>query len=266
MSGFASCLYDGVVVHKRLVPRQHAFSYRVFTLCLDVDEIDRLDRKLRLFSRNRFNLLSFHDRDLGDGSQTPVGEKARRLLHEAGLDSCGARIELVCYPRVLGYVFNPLSVYFCREACGRVGAVIYEVSNTFGERKSYVIEAGGRNGDVLAQACAKELYVSPYTQADGTYGFHMLPPGESTLIGVALREAGRPVLKTHFSGRRIALSNRAIAALLVRRPLMTLKVVAAIHLEAARLWAKGVPLVTRHTSPAYSASIVKSEDRGTRHA
>ena len=83
---------------------------------------------------------------------------------------------------------------------------------------------------------------------------------------MALREAGRPVLKTHFSGRRIALSNRAIAALLVRRPLMTLKVVAAIHLEAARLWAKGVPLVTRHTSPAYSASIVKFEDRGTRHA
>ncbi len=163
-------------------------------------------------------------------------------------------------------MFNPLSVYFCRDENDRVGAVIYEVSNTFGERKSYVIEAGESHAGVLAQSCGKELYVSPYTHAAGTYGFHMVPPGDSALIGVALREAGRPVLKTHFSGKRIALSDRAIAGIVLRHPLMTLKVTTAIHVEAARLWMKGVPLVTRHTSPAYSTTIVKFEDQGSHHA
>lgn len=266
MTGLPSCIYHGVVVHKRLSPKQHAFSYRVFALCLDVDEIDRLDRELRLFSRNRFNLLSFHDRDLGDGGTAPVAERTRTLLDGAGLGAFGARIEIVCYPRLLGYVFNPLSVYFCRDVGGRIGAVIYEVSNTFGERKSYVIPAGASRDGVLAQSCDKELYVSPYTHATGTYEFHMMPPGEKALIGVALREAGQPVLKTHFSGTRLALGDRAIAAMCVRHPLMTLKVVSAIHVEAARLWLKGVPLVTRHTSPTYSTTIVRHEDRGAHHA
>jgi uncharacterized protein len=266
MTDLASCIYHGVVVHKRLSPKQHAFSYRVFALCLDVDEIDHLDRSLRLFSRNRFNLLSFHDSDLGDGDGAPIGERTRRLLDDAGFGSFGARIEIVCYPRVLGYVFNPLSVYFCRDRDGRLGTVIYEVSNTFRERKSYVIGAGASRDGVLTQSCDKELYVSPFTQPAGTYEFHMMPPAERALIGVALREAGEPVLKTHFNGKRLALDDRAIAAMWVRHPLMTLKVISAIHVEAARLWTKGVPLVTRHTSPAFSTTIIGREDRGARHA
>lgn len=266
MTGFSSCIYAGRVVHKRLAPVPHAFSYRVFALCLDVDEIDSLDEALRLFSHNRRNLLSFRDCDMGDGGEVPIGEKARRQLSDAGLSRFGARIELVCYPRVLGYVFNPLSVYFCRDEGGRVGAIIYEVTNTFGERKSYLVEAESKDAAVLAQSCAKELYVSPYTGALGSYHFHMVAPGERVLIGVAFREAGRPVLKTHFRGDRIALSDRTIAATLVRYPLMTLKVISAIHVEAARLWAKGVPLVSRHTSPAYSTTIVRTQARGAPHA
>lgn len=266
MNGFNSCIYAGTVVHKRLTPVPHAFSYRVFALCLDVDEIDRLDGALRLFSRNRRNLLSFRDCDMGDGREEPVGDKARRLLSDAGLSRYGARIELVCYPRVLGYVFNPLSVYFCRDESGRVGAVIYEVTNTFGERKSYLVEAGASGEAVLAQSCAKELYVSPYTGALGSYCFRMIPPGERVLIGVALREAGRPVLKTYFRGDRIALGDRSIASTLARHPLMTLKVMTAIHVEAARLWAKGVPLVPRHASPAYSTTIVRSQAQDAPHA
>lgn len=266
MSAFKSCIYAGTVVHKRLSPKPHAFHYRVFALCLDVDEIDRLDAGLRLFSRNRRNLLAFRDADHGDGSAEPVGDKARRLLTDAGLARFAARIELVCYPRLLGYVFNPLSVYFCRDAAGDVGAVIYEVNNTFGERKSYLIEAGAAGDAVIAHSCAKELYVSPFTHALGTYSFHMRPPADGVLVGVAFREAGRPVLKTHFRGDHMPISDRTIAVMTARHPLMTLKVVSAIHVEAARLWAKGVPVVTRHTSPAYSATIVKSASRGITHA
>lgn len=266
MSGLKSCIYTGTVVHKRLSPRPHAFSYRVFALCLDVDEIDRLDDSLRLFSRNRRNLLSFRDTDVGDRRPEPVGERTRQLLSDAGLSRFGSRIELVCYPRVLGYVFNPLSVYFCRDEDERVGAVVYEVTNTFGERKSYLIEAGEAAGALLEQSCAKELYVSPYTQTSGTYAFHMVPPSERVLIGVAFREAGRPVLKTHFRGDRIALNDRAIVSMLMRHPLMTLKVITAIHVEAARLWAKGVPLVTRHASPVFSTTVVRTKGQDAPHA
>jgi hypothetical protein len=265
MSKLASCLYEGTIVHKRLTPRQHAFAYRVFALCLDVDEIDQLDRELRLFSRNRLNLVAFRDADLGAEGAEPVAEKARLLLDKCGLGACGARIELVCYPRLLGYVFNPLSVYFCRDASGAIGAVIYEVSNTFGERKSYVIPANG-GASTLPQTCAKEMYVSPFTGGAGDYGFHGVAPADRIVIGVNFREAGQPVLKTHFRGERRPLTDRAIAGAVARHPLMTLKVMGAIHFEALRLWAKGVPLVARHTSPAYSYTIVDRLQRTQTHA
>lgn len=265
MTGISSSIYAGTVVHKRLAPERHAFTYRVFSLCLDVDEIDRLDAQLRLFSRNRFNLLSLRDSDLGEPGAEPVAAKARRLLVAADLERFGAKIELVCYPRLLGYVFNPLSVYFCRDSRHALGAIIYEVTNTFGERKSYVIPAPGGDGSVH-QSCEKQLYVSPFTGASGSYGFHAIAPCERIVIGVNFREGGRPVLKTHFSGERLALTDRSIAALVARHPLMTLKVFGAIHVEAARLWKKGVPLVPRHTSPPYSFTVVRNAAGEVGHA
>jgi DUF1365 family protein len=265
MPALASCLYEGTVVHKRLMPRQHAFSYRVFTLCLDVDEIDLLDARLRLFSRNRRNVLGFRDADLGAEGAEPVADKTRRLLDRCGLGACGVRIELVCYPRLFGYVFNPLSAYFCRDARGVVGAVIYEVSNTVGERKSYVIPTNEANA-AISQSCAKEMYVSPFTGASGHYSFHGIAPSDRIVIGVNFREAGQSVLKTHFRGERKPLTDSAIAGVVARHPLMTLKVMGAIHFEALRLWAKGVPVVTRHTSPAYSFTIVDRTQRTPNHA
>ena len=263
MTALRSCLFAGTVVHKRLAPRRHAFAYRVFTLALDVDEIDRLDHELRLFSRNRRNVLSFCDEDLGDKGTGTVGEKARRLLAGAGLSQYGAEITLVCYPRIFGYVFNPLSVYFCRDAAGHLGTVIYEVSNTFGERKSYVVETS--DGEA-AQSCSKEMYVSPFTGPNGRYSFHLVPPSEGVVIGVAFREGSQAILKTHFRGERVPLSDGAIARLMLRHPLMTAKVITAIHFEAARLWIKGVPLVKRHTSPAYSYSIIRPQSQEAPHA
>ncbi len=265
MSRFASCVYEGTVVHKRLLPRRHGFAYRVFALSLDVDEIDRLDQELRFFSRGKRNVLGFQDADFGAPGPATVGDKARRLLEVSGLQSFGTRIELVCYPRILGFVFNPLSVYFCRDTAGRTGAVIYEVTNTCGERKSYVIPVAGDSA-AITQDCSKEMSVSPFTGASGHYGFHCIAPSDRVVIGVNFREAGRPVLKTHFRGDRRPLSDRMIAQLMARYPLMTLKVVGAIHFEALRLWSKGIPLVARHASPAYSFTIVDRPLRGANHA
>jgi hypothetical protein len=261
----SSCLYEGTVVHKRLAPRAHAFAYRVFALCLDLDEIDQVAASCRLFSRNRRNVLGFDDRDFGAPGREPVADKARTLLGRAGLDSCAARIELVCYPRLFGYVFNPLSVYFCRDVRGTLGAVIYEVTNTFHERRSYVIPVeSGR--EVISQSCAKQLYVSPFTADEGRYGFHGVAPGESVVVGVNFREGETPVLKTHFRGERRSLTDSAIARLVVRHPLMTAKIIGAIHVEAARLWRKGVPVVSHRAAPAYAFTVVEPSPREPTYA
>ena len=166
MTGFASSIFAGHVVHKRLTPKQHGFAYKVFSLCLDVDEIDLLSSELRLFSRNRRNLLSFYDADHGAGDGTPVAEHIRKTLAVAGLGQTTHRIKLLCYPRVLGFVFNPLSVYFCYADGERLAAIVYEVSNTFHERVSYVIPVDHSAGAVVRQVCAKEMDVSPFTPRD----------------------------------------------------------------------------------------------------
>lgn len=265
MSGAASRAYVGHVVHKRLRPRRHGFRYRVFCLNLDVDEIDALDARLRLFSRNRRNLLSFHDADFGCRDGTPVATHARRVLTDAGLAHAGHRIALLCYPRLFGYVFNPLSVYFCHDASGRLAAVIYEVSNTFGERRSYVIPASPEGHLLHAQRCSKEMYVSPFTDAEGTYDFHIAPPREEVVVGVALRGPDGPSLKTHFRGRQMSLSDGSILRLVARHPLMTFKVITAIHFEALRLWLKRVPVFAHTRSPAFAVSIVKPSNPDVPH-
>ena len=260
MSARPSCLYAGRVVHQRVRPRRHRLAYNVFAMCLDVDEIDDLAVRVRVFSRNRFNWVSFHDRDHGAGDGVPVAEHARCLLRAAGLEAFGHRILMLCYPRILGYVFNPLSVYFCEDASGRLGAIVYEVSNTFGERKSYVIPAGEGDEGIVRQSCGKEMYVSPFTHADGRYSFHIRPPGEAdgVLVGIAFHDREGAVLNARFSGVRHEISDSTLVCMLLRHPLMTLKVICAIHLEAARLWAKGVPVVPHHASPAYSFSVVST--------
>ena len=270
MTSTSCAIFAGHVAHKRLTPTRHGFAYKVFALCLDVDEIDRLSSELRLFSRNRRNLLSFYDADHGAGDGMPVAEHIRTTLTAAGLGQATHRIRLLCYPRVLGFVFNPLSVYFCYAAGDCLGAIVYEVSNTFNERVSYVIPVDGAAGTVVRQVCAKEMYVSPFTPQAARYEFHVMPPGtdggDAVVVGIALRDANGPVLKTHFRGLRCAISDRTLASMLLRHPLMTIKVVAAIRMQAARLWLKGVPLVRRHVSPRYHVSVVATVLQQAAHA
>ena len=260
-----SRVYTGKVVHKRLTPKHHAFKYSVFSLCLDVDEIDRLTSSLRFFSRNGWNLFSFHDRDHGNRDGSQVAVQARHLLGEAKMDAAGTRIELLCYPRLFGFVFNPLSVYFCYGADNQLGAIIYEVTNTFGERRSYVIAVADAVDGAVSQHCGKQLYVSPFTGNEGSYDFHVVAPSDRVVVGVAFRQSGVAVLKTYFTGARGPLSDWRIAALLIRYPLMTLKVVAGIHFEAARLWLKGIPPVKRHAATPYSFTVVPISPRDASH-
>ena len=265
MNGEGSCLYVGKVVHQRVRPKRHRLSYSVFSICLDVDEIDGVAGAVKGFSRNRFNWASFHDRDHGAGDGVPVGEHIRGVLDAAGLSGFGERVQILCYPRILGYVFNPLSVYFCSSGNMAPGVIVYEVSNTFGERKSYVIPVAGDGGAVVRQACAKEMYVSPFTKAEGNYTFSISPPGGTTdveLVAITLRDELGAVLNARFQGQRSPLTSRGLASALLGHPLMTMKVMGGIHLEAARLFAKGVPIVARHVSPKFSFTVVGADVTG----
>jgi hypothetical protein len=261
----AARFYVGSVVHQRLRPVPHRLIYRVFSLLVDVDRIDDVARHTRFFSRNRFNLVSLHDCDHGAGDGQPIGVAARAALAAAGLTEAGHRIDLLAYPRVLGYVFNPLSVYFCHDAAGRLAALIYEVNNTVGERTSYVVAAGYAENPavpVLAQSCAKAMYVSPFTPADGRYQFRIRPPGDDVLVGVALRDSAGPLLRTHFRGVARSVDGPSVLRLFVGHPLLTAKIVAAIHWEALKLFAKGVPVVRRHVSPRYSVRFERKAEEG----
>jgi uncharacterized protein len=264
MRAFRSCIYTGEVVHKRLRPKPHALRYRVFAACLDVDEIDQLSTSLPGFSRNRRNWLSFHDADHGANAGVPVGDGVRALLRDAGLPGCD-QVRLLCYPRMLGYVFNPLSVYFCADGSGTLRTVVYEVNNTFGERTAYLVPVEAPEDRVIAQTCAKAMAVSPFTKGDGSYGFRIRAPADDVLVGISFRDDGGPVIKTHFSGRREALTQSSVANLLTRYPLMTIKVIGGIHWEAARLFAKRVPLVRRPKGPAYQIRVATGTEEGSTH-
>jgi DUF1365 family protein len=236
-----SALYEGWVMHRRLKPRHHRFQYRVFATLLALDELPALDRRLSLFKYNRWGLFSFQDKDHG-----PIDSKEPRdlnvwlddLLAQHGIVADGAR-RVLCYPRILGYVFNPISVWFCDGEDGQLKALIYEVHNTHEERHAYVLPVG-EDKQLIRHGCAKNFYVSPFLSRDCRYDFRIRPPDEHVAIVVQEEEAGAPVLSASFAGERRALTDGVLARMLLRYPLMTLKVVAAIHFEAVRLMLKGV--------------------------
>lgn len=249
----ASGLFHGEVIHERLRPRHHKLRYQVSTLLIDLDDAASLAERLRFLSLDRTNMISLHARDHGDGSGEALALQVRALFAGIGLTTV-ERVMLLAYPRILGAVFNPLSVYLGFARDGRLAGTIYEVNNTFGERTSYVIavdpdDVSDNGGQMLVrQACDKAMDVSPFTPRLARYGFR-LRLAEDLFLGVTVRDQDGALLRAHFRGARAPLHDRAILATVARRPWMTLKVWAAIHWEALRLYAKGVPLTGRHPFP-----------------
>lgn len=254
MSEPAVRLYHGVVAHRRLRPVGHRFAYRVFAMLFDIDRIDELARGARWFSRNRFNLFSFHDRDHAFEDGAAVSASVRTLLRAHGYRGDG-RIELLCYPRLLGYVFNPLSVFYCRDAGGSLEAVLYEVRNTFGGRHSYLmpVEDGAR---VIRQSAAKAFHVSPFMDMGQTYDFRLATPGETISVHIHQTDLEGPIFNASFAGRAEGVDDSALLRAFFRYPLMTLKVIAAIHFEAGRLFMKGLRLKGRAPDPAEAVSAI----------
>jgi len=247
-------LYHGHVLHRRLRPRTHVLRYRVFHLLIDIDRIDELAGRLRLLSRNRFNLFAFHDADHGDGKD--LRAHAEGLLHAAGIETDSGPIRLLTMPRLLGYAFNPLSTWFCYDPDGALRAVIYEVSNTFGERHNYVIEAKP-NAQTLHQFAPKRFHVSPFLPMAMEYAFRVLPPGEKLAIGITVSDRDGPILAAIHTARRGDLTDRALLLTALTYPLATLKVTAGIHWEALKLWIKRVPLFRKPPPPESILTVGK---------
>lgn len=205
-----------------------------FSLLLDLDELEGLG--LRLLRRNRAGIFSFHDRDHGDGR--PLRAWLASLLTREGIVADGPR-RVLCYPQLFGYVFNPLSVWFCYTRDERLAAIVYEVHNTYSERHVYVLRVG-HDDAVVRQQAAKEFYVSPFLSMDCTYDFRIRPPRDDVMIAIHEAECGTPILTATFSGKRKPLTDWTLLGMLLRHPLMTVKIIVAIHYEAVRLMWKGV--------------------------
>ena len=243
-------LYVGHVVHHRLAPLRHRFAYRVIHLLLDIDRLADLDRRLRLLSLERPNLYSVRCADHGPRDGTPLRPWVERQLADHGMAIGRGRVFLLCMPRVLGYVFNPLSIYYCYDDGSRLMALIYEVRNTFGEQHAYVVGAapGQRPSGTVRHRFAKAFYVSPFIEPRAHYALRITPPGPR--LSVAIWEQGEAGTRLFASltGDRRPLTDRQLTWAAFSHPLVTLKVIAGIHWEALRLWRKGAPRVPRSTA------------------
>ena len=239
-----SALYDGVVTHRRLGPIPHAFRQRGAWFLFDLDELDRLDA-LRLLSVDRRNVVSLRSADHFADDGRPLAVKVRACCAAAGVDlPADGRIIVLTQARVGGYVFNPVSYWWCFGADGEVAAVIVEINNTFGERLPQVLPGPGPRYEH-----AKELHVSPFLGMDFWYRYHVPVPDERVAIGMdVLDPEGAVQLVAGFRAERVPLTDRTLASFLLRHPLMPLRVTAGIHRQALRLWRKGVPF---HHKPGF---------------
>ena len=249
-------LYFGEVMHARLKPRAHRFSYRVMSLLIDLDRLEEADGQSPLFGVNRAALYSFHEADHGERDGSSLRAYAHRRAAEQGIDLAGGRVLLLCYPCLLGYTFNPLSVYFCHKACGSLALIIYEVRNNFGEMHSYVlpVRSGERSAAGIRQTQDKLFLVSPFVEMAMRYHFRISPPGDEVRLRILETDRDGPLLAATFSGRRARLTTSALLWSFVALPLVTLKIIAAIHWEALRLWLRGVRLVPRPHAAAAKAN------------
>ncbi|SHM00577.1 DUF1365 domain-containing protein [Roseibium suaedae] len=261
--GAALTLYAGPVMHARMKPEEHRFTYDVFSILIDLDHLEAADRMTPLFSVGRFNLSSFHARDHGPRDGSSLRAHADRLLEAEGVER-PARVLLLCYPRILGYVFNPLAVYYAYDAAGALTGVIYEVRNTFGGIHHYVL--GVKDGELseagLRQQQDKLFYVSPFVSMEQTYRFRLLPPGEAVRIRILESDKEGPLLSATFNGTARPFTSASLLKLCAKIPFLPLKVMAGIHWEAFKIWRKGVRF---HPRPANGSSgkTAPDETRGS---
>lgn len=264
---FHSALFPGHVTHARLKPTRHNLAYRIYSLLIDLDELETLDSRLKLFSVDCFNLFSFHCKDRGDRSGSDLKGQVERAMRAAGVEPDGGPVRLLTMPRVLGWAFNPLSTFFCYGKDGTLRAILWEVDNTFGERHGYVIPVESGSGEEIFQRCDKTFYVSPFMDMDLRYEFRVRAPSERLSIRIDTFDDEGLVLTARHLAKRKELTDAALLRAFFAIPFLTLRVIGGIHWEALKIWLKGVRLRVRPKPPEEPVSFVRHDriDDDTSH-
>jgi DUF1365 family protein len=254
-----SCLYQCSVMHHRLAPKVHHFQHDIFMFYLDLDELDAVSKKIALFGRNRANLYSFHDSDHEPAGAGLLKERIVVFLRQRRIElGPTGRVMLLTLPRVCGYIFNPVSIYYCFDSAGQPACAIAEVGNTFHEMKLYLLgrEELAANGS-FNKITPKHFYVSPFSRLDLSFDFKLKIPGGKLDIKVDDRDGGGKVLISALAGQRAELNNRNLAWFTFKYPLVTLKVIFLIHWHALRLWLKRAPFYRKAENATLQREVLR---------
>ena len=238
-----SKIYSGQVIHTRFKPKKHQFKYKVFSLLIDLDEISEINNNLNIFSYNKFNLISFFDIDHGNRDGINVKEWVKENLIKKNIKFQNIRVEILCYPRIFGYVFNPLSILYIYNENNELISIFYEVKNTFGEQHTYIFKT--KDQTLIKNKCNKKFYVSPFIDMECEYNFSVTKPGNSISAIINQYDKEGKLLFASQDGKSQDLTTKNLILNYLKHPLMTFKVIVAIHYEAFKLWFKKVKLVKK---------------------
>ena len=239
-----SYIYNGTVIHKRFKPKEHYFKYKVFSLLINLSELEELDKKISFFSLNRFNIISFYERDHGARDGSSLADWVKQNLKANNIITENIKIKLLCYPRILGYVFNPLSVFFVYDKDERLISILYEVKNTFGEQHTYVFRVENEN-KLIQNNCSKKFHVSPFIEMNCKYFFRILNPDEKLSVIIDQYDHEGKILFASQDGKKTELNSSKLLKSYLKHPLMTIKIISAIHFEAFKLWMKGIKIIKK---------------------
>ena len=238
-----SKIYTGKVIHKRFKPKEHYFKYNVFSLLIDLNELEEINKFIKFFSYNKFNIISFYDKDHGDRDGSSIKLWVKKNLRNIGIMTEDISIKLLCYPRIFGYVFNPLSTYFIYNKHSELISIFYEVKNTFGEQHTYIFKA--QDEKTVQNKCKKKFYVSPFIEMDCEYHFKTLNPREQLSVVINQNDKDGKLLFASQDGISKDFNNKNLILSYLTHPLMTFKIIGAIHYEAFKLWAKRIKLIAK---------------------
>ena len=231
-----SCIYNGEVTHTRFKPVRHFLKYKTFSLLIDLDEINELDSRISIFSHNKFNVFSFYDKDHGERDGSDLKKWVLTNIRKFNIEVKINKIKILCYPRIFGYVFNPLSIFYCYES-DKLKAIFYEVKNTFNEQHTYIFKI--KNNDEITQKCKKRFYVSPFMDMETYYNFKLINPNNKLSVFIKQTDLTGTILTATQTGDKKEFNFKQLIKNFFKYPLMTIKIISSIHYEALLLWKKG---------------------------
>lgn len=246
--GLRTSIFDGIVVHSRLIPKKHNFKYRVFSILFNIDDLKTISKKNLFFSYNKFNLFSFFDKDHGEKDGSNPRQWILKIAKKQNISCDNLRIFCLCYPRVLGYVFNPISVWFVYNE-EYLKMIIYEVRNTFGEDHSYSFKVNDKF-DLDSHKTKKLMHVSPFISMDGEYKFSTKINKEKVSIVIKGFIEKNHLITASFKGLYSPFNDKKLLFNFLKYPFLTLKITFGIHFHALILWLKNIKII-KHTKSKY---------------